>query len=103
MNRLRTRTLPYELPGMLVLSSAAAQKRRYYRHFQRTGPHLRKLWTPPEDARITAKSQTDCKLSRALGPDDAGACRCLSAGVGHVRKFLAYSQMDVRCWQLEDF
>jgi len=45
----------------------AAQKRRYYRQFQLTGLHKRKLWTPAEDAQITAKnSPTDRRLSKAL-------------------------------------
>lgn len=46
----------------------AAQKRRYYHQFQRApGPRRRKLWTPGEDARITAKNRpTDRKLSKAL-------------------------------------
>jgi hypothetical protein len=33
------------------------QKRRYYRQFQRTGLHRRKLWTLAEDARIVAKDR----------------------------------------------
>lgn len=45
----------------------AAQKRRYYHQFQRPGPRRRKLWTPAEDERITAKNgPTDRKLSKSL-------------------------------------
>ena len=45
----------------------AAQQRRYYAQFRLKGPRRRKLWTPKEDARITAKNRpTDRKLSKAL-------------------------------------
>jgi hypothetical protein len=44
-----------------------AQKRRYYRQFQRSGLKKWRLWTAKEDARITAKNRpTDRKLSKAL-------------------------------------
>ena len=45
----------------------AAQKRRYYRQFQRSGLQKRRLWVK-EDARIIAKRRpADRKLSKALG------------------------------------
>jgi hypothetical protein len=44
------------------------QKSRYYRQFQINIRHKGRLWTPVEDARITAKDRpTDRKLSKSLG------------------------------------
>ena len=45
----------------------AAQQRRYYAQTQRRGPRKRRLWTPADDAKITAKRRpTDRKLSKLL-------------------------------------
>src|SRR3984885_14357144 len=45
----------------------AAQQRRYHAKTQRLGPRKRRLWTPADDAKITAKCRpTDRKLSKLL-------------------------------------
>jgi hypothetical protein len=45
----------------------AAQQKRYYAQTQRPGPRKRRLWTPADDAKITAKNRpTDRKLSKLL-------------------------------------
>ena len=45
----------------------AAQQRRYYAQTQRRGPRKRRLWTPADDAKITANRRpTDRKLSKLL-------------------------------------
>ena len=46
----------------------SAQKRRYYRQFQRNDHHKGRRWSPADDAKITAKRRpSDRQLSRALG------------------------------------
>jgi len=45
----------------------AAQQKRYYAQFRLPGPRKRRLWTPADDAKITAKRRpTDRKLSKLL-------------------------------------
>jgi len=46
----------------------ARQKRRYYAHSKKNNRNKGRRWTPPEDARITAKDRpNDRELSKSMG------------------------------------